>query len=117
MHTVVETPSFLAAAKAAGMSDDVRAEIVEALADNPQMGDLIAGAGGVRKFRFAKPGMGKRGGYRVVSFYHDEGLPVFLLSVFGKNEKDNLSKAERNDLGVAVKAIAEAYVKKEGKGK
>jgi hypothetical protein len=59
MHTVVETPPYLNAARAAGISDSVRAEVVSAVAANPVMGDLIVGAGGLRKFRFSRPGEGK----------------------------------------------------------
>lgn len=69
----------------------------------------MVGTGGVRKFRFARTGAGKSGGFRVISYYHDEGLPVFLLTVFGKNEKDNLTKAERNALAGLVKVLAETY--------
>jgi hypothetical protein len=111
VHTVVETPPFLAAARDAGMSDDVRAEVVRVISENPMIGDLMEGTGGFRKFRFAKPGMGKRGGFRVVSYYYDEGLPVFLITVFGKNEKDNLSKDERNALKAMSKTLADRYRK------
>lgn len=54
--------------------------------------------GGCRKFRFKKPGSGKSGGYRVVTYFGGGEIPVVLLTVFGKNEKDNLTKAERNEL-------------------
>ncbi|MBN9364821.1 MAG: addiction module toxin RelE [Devosia sp. 66-14] len=111
MHSVVETPPYLAAAKDAGMSGDVRAEVVNAISRNPEIGDLMEGTGGFRKFRFAKPGMGKRGGFRVVSYYYDEELPVFLITVFGKNEKDNLSKDERNALKAMSRTLADRYRK------
>jgi hypothetical protein len=111
VHSVVETPPYLAAAKDAGMSDDVRAEVVNAISRNPEIGDLMEGTGGFRKFRFAKPGMGKRGGFRVVSYYYNEGLPVFLITVFGKNEKDSLSKDERNALKAMSKTLADRYRK------
>ncbi len=109
MHTVVETPPFLVQAKEAGMDDEMRGAIVKAIADNPQIGDLMKGTGGFRKFRWAKPGMGKRGGYRVVSYYHSDGLPVFLIAAFGKNEKNNLSKQERNALKRLSEILADTY--------
>ena len=56
MQVVVETPQFLARAKAAGVSDDERAAIVDLLASNPIAGDLIVGTGGARKRRFRRPG-------------------------------------------------------------
>jgi hypothetical protein len=115
MHTVVETPPFLAAAKSAGMSDDVRAELVKAIAENPMIGDLMEGTGGFRKFRFAKPGMGKSGGFRVVSYYYDEGLPAFLITVFGKDEKSNLTQKERNALKDMSRTLAASYKKERRK--
>jgi hypothetical protein len=109
MHTVVETPSYLAAAKASGMSEATRLEIVR----NPSAGDLSQGTHGLRKLRHARPGGGKSGGYRVITFYRSPGLPVFLITVFGKNEKANLSRAEASALGEMVKAMAANYGKKE----
>ena len=52
----------------------------------------MAGAGGFRKLRFARQGMGKSGGARVIYIYHNEKFPVFLVTVFAKNRKDNLTK-------------------------
>jgi hypothetical protein len=63
MQTVVETPSFISAARSAGVSDDLRGEIVRLVAENPERGDLIEGTGGFRKFRFARSGQGKSGGW------------------------------------------------------
>jgi hypothetical protein len=54
---------------------------------NPEAGDLMPETGGVRKLRWALPGKGKRGGARVIYFFHDERLPVFLLAMYGKNEE------------------------------
>lgn len=78
------------------MPDAERAELVEFIATNPESGDLIPATGGVRKLRWALQGGGKRGGARVIYYFHDDNLPVFLLAVYGKNEKANLTKAERN---------------------
>ena len=112
MHTVVETPSYLAAAKDAGADEGVRIEIAAVVAGDPQHGDLIAGAGGLRKFRHGKPGQGKRGGFRVLSYYHSVEYPV-LITIFGKSQKDNLSQAERNVLGGMVKRLVETYARKD----
>jgi hypothetical protein len=98
MHTVVETPSYLADAKAAGLTEGEREAVVEMLADHPEAGDEIGGTGGARKVRVAGRGKGKSGGYRVITFYSGEDVPVFLLAVYSKGEKANLSKAERNEL-------------------
>jgi len=52
--------------------------------------------------------MGKRGGTRVIYFFHSERIPLYLLTIFGKNEKSNLSMAERNALGVLVERLVAA---------
>ena len=72
-------------------------------------GDLIQGAGGIRKIRFAIKGKGKSGGVRIVYYYYNESMPVFLLTVFAKNEKADLARAERNALGKVARALRESY--------
>ena len=62
----------------------------------------MEGTGGVRKVRFAIGGRGKSGGVRVVYYFHSEAMPVYLLTLFAKNEKANLTKAERNALARLV---------------
>lgn len=59
MHTVVETPTYLAAAKKAGVSDAGRDIIIAHVAANPEDGDIIEGGGGVRKVRIARENAGK----------------------------------------------------------
>ncbi len=111
MHTVIETPDYLRDAKAAGLSLEERRYIVDFLARNPDAGDEIQGTGGARKVRFAGRSKGKSGGYRVVTFYAGRNIPVFLMSVFSKGERANLSQAERNELRVILGAIADHYTK------
>jgi hypothetical protein len=105
--TVVETPEFLRRARAVGMSDEDRAALVSLLASDPAAG--VALGGGLYKMRLARPGGGKSGGWRVLHFFRNEGMPVFLLSVFGKNEKANISAAERAELAAICDLIAETY--------
>ncbi len=76
------------------------------------LGVEIRGTGGCRKFRFAGRGKGKSGGYRVVTFFTGESLPVYLITVFGKDMKDNLSDAEANELKKLTKQIVLAYAAK-----
>lgn len=109
MHTVVETPDFRTDAKAAGVTDQERAEIVTALAQNPVSGDEIPGTGGARKVRFGGRGKGKSGGYRVITFYSGENVPLFLLNVFAKGDKIDLSQAERNELRKELAGLASDY--------
>ena len=112
MHAIIETRSYLAAADAAGMGEVERTNVASLVGSDPIVGQLMVGTGGCRKFRFRKPSTGKSGGYRIVSFYDGEDIPVVLLTVFGKGEKDNLTKAERNALARMVKDLAVELRKK-----
>lgn len=110
MHSVVETADYLADAKEAGLSDDERRKIVDYLARKPDGGASIPGTGGARKIRFGGRGKGKSGGYRVIAFYSGENVPVFLLNVFSKGEKVNLSQAERNELRDELAGLVSDYL-------
>jgi hypothetical protein len=104
--TVVETRAYLARAEKL-LSREERDAVVKMLAADPLCGELMVGTGGVRKARFAMEGRGQSGGARVVYFFFNDGAPVFLLAVFGKNEKANLSKSERNQLAKLVQVLKE----------
>jgi len=106
--TVVETPEFLSAASRI-LRDDERMALVNYLAGHPTAGDLIPGTGGVRKLRWALQGRGKRGGARVIYFYHSSALPLFILTAYAKNERADLSQADRNDFKKLTKILAENY--------
>lgn len=108
MHTVIETNAYLAAAKSAGMSEEERSAVVDIIAADPMAGEIMPGCGGARKLRVARPGTGKSGGYRVVTYYAGDAVPVFLLTVFPKNVKANLSKAERNIFAATTKRLADS---------
>src|SRR5580658_592600 len=107
-QTVVETPTYLAVANKL-FSEEERADIVALVAADPECGDVIRGTGGFRKVRVARRGMGKSGGARVVYIWRNERFPVFLITVFPKNEKENLSMAERNTLRKRADSIFETY--------
>ncbi len=81
------------------------------IANNPEAGDEIGGTGGARKVRVAGRGKGKSGGYRVITFYSGKDVPVFLLTVYSKGEKANLTKAERNELKAILGDIVRVYRK------
>lgn len=108
MHTVIETNAYLAAAKDAGMSADEQVAVVDRIAADPQVGEVMPGCGGARKLRVAKPGKGKSGGYRVITYYGGDDIPVFLLTVFGKSERASLSQAERNALAMLTKRLRDS---------
>ena len=106
LQTVVETPAYLAAARGV-LPEEVRASVVNVVAANPSVG--VALGGGARKLRVPLPGRGKRGGARVVFLFAGEDMPVFLLTVFAKNEKANLSARERTALFAAARELATDY--------
>ena len=105
--TVVETPEFQRRARSL-MSDDERLALIDFVARNPTAGVSIGG--GVRKFRFARDGGGKSGGYRVIHFFSaDDGVPIFLITVFAKNEKANLTPRETEMVRQLGDALAASY--------
>ena len=109
VHTVVETNAYLSAARDAGMDEEEREAVVDILAANPEAGAIMPRCGGARKLRVARPGGGKSGGYRVVTYYGGSEIPVFLITVFGKGEKANLSDAEKNEVAKLTKRLRDQY--------
>jgi hypothetical protein len=109
--TVAELPEYL---RTAGklLADADRRAIVDHLAAHPAAGDLIEGTGGVRKLRWARDGRGKSGGVRIVYYFHSEAMPLYLLTMFAKNERANLSKAERNELARLVDLLVEIWLQR-----
>lgn len=92
--TVAETPLFLRQAKQI-WTDDEHDEFVLYIAGNPDVGDLIPETGGVRKVRWKRAGSGKRGGVRVIYFYHDRDRPLYLLLVYAKGRQEDLDPDEK----------------------
>ena len=109
LQTVVETPAYLAAAKGI-LSSAERADVISIVAETPRAG--VALGGGIRKMRIARPGRGKSSGARVVFLSAGEDVPVFLLTVFAKNEKASLGTRERTVLVSASKQMIEDYRKR-----
>ena len=109
MKAIIETPTFLASARDVGLPEEFRSFIVETIADDPMMGDMMAGTGGCRKSRFAGRGKGKRGGYRTVHYNGADDVPVLLLVVLDKGDKDNLSQSERNELRKLMQTYEAEY--------
>lgn len=109
MHSVVETPSYLASAKEEKVSEAELAAILDYIAANPDAGVIMAGTGGARKLRFAGRGKGKSGGYRIITFYAAEDIPVFLLDIYSKDTQANLSKAEQNELRQILAILPTVY--------
>ena len=108
MQTIVELPEFIRKANPI-LKEEEKLSIINYLAEHPQSGDLMQGTGGIRKLRWSAQGRGKSGGVRVIYYYHNESIPLFLLTVFGKGEKANLSKAERNTLSKLAGLLLKQY--------
>ena len=94
---------------------DVLFSLQSDLARNPLLGDLMEGCGGVRKARVGDKGAGKgkSGGFRYVYLYIEIARTIYLLHFFGKNEKANLSKAERNEVAKLVRELKRLYGEKD----
>ena len=86
-----------------GLNDNDLKRLQYELLDNPKAGDVMQGTGGLRKIRFSFENRGKSGSARVVYVDFAVYEKIFLITAYSKNEKDNLSKTERN----AVKKLIE----------
>jgi hypothetical protein len=82
----------------------VQDEMERHIADDPERHPRIAGGGGMRKARWARSGTGKRGGVRVI-YYFAAPEAVYFISVYAKNEKENLSDAEKQALAKTLQPI------------
>ena len=105
---VAETAVFMHQASALWTEDETF-EFVDFIARNPEAGDLIPGSGGVRKFRWGRQGSGKRGGVRIIYFYHDPAMPLYLLMIYAKARRDDLSPDAQRTVQGLVARLKEAY--------
>ena len=107
MITIAEVPEYIRQAEKL-MTVEERQDIVS----YPKSGDLIEGAGGIRKIRWGRGGRGKSGGVRVIYYYHSELMPLYLVALFAKNEQANLSKADRNGLAKLVNILVATWIER-----
>jgi hypothetical protein len=77
------------------------------LALNPDSGAVVPGSGGIRKVRWAIPGRGKRGGVRVIYYFHNPLLPLLALSIYAKNEKADITAADIREMKAEVQDFIE----------
>jgi len=109
LQTVVETPEFMKRASNL-MDDSLRTEFINFIANHPLKGDLIMGTGGARKIRWAgHANRGKSGGVRIIYYYHDENMPIFLFTAYAKNQRANITAAEKNALKKIIQLIVKTY--------
>jgi hypothetical protein len=106
LQTIVELPEFIRRAKGI-MSDDERVSLVDYIAANPEAG--VSLGGGLSKVRIPREGSGKSGGYRTIYVFGGSHMPIYLVTVFAKNEKDNLTRAEQAAAVELAKALVASY--------
>lgn len=100
----IETPTFTRLVTSL-LTDDEYRELQNELIENPQRGDIIKGGGGIRKLRYAVKGRGKSGGVRVIYFWVKDGQQIYMLMVYPKSKKDNLTDKETAILRQIVKEL------------
>ncbi len=104
MIAVVETEEFLTDVKGI-LSEGEHDDLILYVALHPEAGDVIPGTGGLRKLRWAAKGRGKRGGSRVIYYFHNADVPLFLMAIFAKNVQTDLSTRQRAALTRQLRAL------------
>ena len=106
--TIAELTTFRRAA-AKVWSDDELAEFVDYIAWHPEDGEIIQETGGLRKVRWSRQGSGKRGGVRVIYYYYDDENPLFLITVYPKSAREDISAAEKKVFADLVAQLKTAF--------
>jgi len=101
----VEAPAF-ARFRDHYLDDDGFAELQSYMAKNPEAGDMVPGAGGIRKLRWRDPrrGKGRRGGLRIIYYCFLSEQEIWLLTLYDKDEAADLTKEERDQLRRVLEA-------------
>lgn len=115
-NSLVETASFAKHAAELWSEPEID-ELKNYLAFNPVSGDEIPGTGGLRKLRWGRTGIGKRGGARVIYYFYDETAPVFLLGAYAKGKQSDLSPAEKTALTKAAAFLKKSIKEQKGSKK
>jgi hypothetical protein len=100
----IETPTFTRMLTAL-LSDEEYRELQNELVEDPERGDLIKGGGGIRKLRHAIQGRGKSGGVRVIYYWIKDNQQIYMLVVYPKSKKDDLTGKETAMLREFVKEL------------
>lgn len=100
----IETPIFTRLLTAL-LTDDEYAGLQNVLVENPERGDIIKGGGGIRKLRHALSGRGKSGGVRVIYYWLWDDGQIYMLLIYPKSKKDNLTDRETALLREFVKEL------------
>ena len=106
--TVAETQLFIRQATDV-WTEGERTAFVDFIAANPEEGDVIPDTGGIRKVRWSRQGSGKRGGVRVIYFYHDSAMPLYLMMIYAKARQENLSHDEKRRVQALTSALKQSH--------
>lgn len=112
LTTITELPEYIRRSNEL-LNESERKALIDYLAAHPRAGDVMEGTGGIRKLRWGRGDRGKSGGVRVIYYYHDVRIPLYLLTIFGKNEKSNLTRAERNELAKLANLLVNTALDKQ----
>jgi hypothetical protein len=108
----VELPPFRRAIDSITNGQGLLKEIQETLLEKPEEGDVIADTGGLRKMRHGSSSKGKRGGYRITYLYRPKIEKIYLLTIYSKNEKENLTEVEKKILKKLVEILKDEEKRK-----
>ena len=109
--TKAKLPNFIRQAeKLLGYQD--HQDVISYLAEHPKSGDLIEGTGGVRKLRWGRGSQGKSGGVRVIYYFHNSTMPLYLLTLYAKNTRSNLSNSQRHELFELTSQLVNVWLRK-----
>lgn len=106
--TIAETQLFIRQA-ADVWKDGERMAFVDFIAANPEAGDVIPDTGGLRKVRWSRQGTGKRGGVRVIYFYHDADMPLYLMLIYAKAQRADLTPDEKRRAQALIATLKQAH--------
>ena len=106
--TIAETHLFVRQA-ADVWKDGERMAFVDFIAANPEAGDVIPDTGGLRKVRWSRQGTGKRGGVRVIYFYHDCDMPLYLMLIYAKAQRADLTPDEKRRAKALIATLKQAH--------
>ncbi len=102
--------------KSIGFDDEDLRDVETFLIVKPQYGKVISGTGGLRKMRWALPGKGKSGGIRILYVDFPDQEVLYFISLIKKNEKENISKEDKNTISQIINSIEKNLRAKKEKG-
>ena len=105
IRTFIQTDEFVKQWEKLGLTDEDLRKLELEILKNPQAGPVIRGTGGLRKLRFAYENKGKSGSTRICYVDYVIYETVYLITAYAKNEKDNLTESERNEIRKVIMAI------------